>query len=166
MKTAEREAAPANEPDTSSWVDAAAALVPVEVLGLHALAISLWTTSKEVTVPPRLGETEATTHVVTTMTNETNLQIAFWALIALAVVIFVGGKLSNGSLNNGDFIRVFIPPLAFVAWTMLQPGTAFYAVFHHLDQGIRIFGAAFAVVILGYVAKWMGDKATESTPGV
>jgi hypothetical protein len=163
-QTAERQGAQAGEPDRSTFLDAAVALVPAEVLALHALAVGLWADTEEVAAPATPPGANPQTHVVTTVTNESALQGAFWVLIGLAVFIFIGGKVSTGTLRPLDGLRVFIPPLAFVGWTMLQQGTAFDAVFHHVDDGVRTWAAAVGVAVLGYLAKWLGDKATQSSP--
>ena len=151
--TARREAAPQetskreSPPGVGSYVDAMAALVPAEVLSLHALILSVTTETK--------GNT-------TTIVDGGTLSGAFLGLIVLSVVLYVAPRIQKwGRL---DFVRAAIPPLAFVVWTMLQRATAFDAVAPQLDPAPRTVIALFVAVILGLVAAGLANKADKQPP--
>src|SRR5437868_15448272 len=99
-------------PGLKTYVDVLAALVPAEVLAAHAAVLS-FTTKKQTAQ----GKTQ------TTITDATSLKIAFWGLIAASVVLYVLGHAAKW--KPADFLRVAIPPLAFVGWCMAQRTTAF-----------------------------------------
>jgi hypothetical protein len=160
-------------PANATWVDAVAALVPAEVLAIHAFAISKLTSTAEVgrdgnvvaTVTgqpehqlPDAGDAKT---VVTTTTDTTALKWTFWALVALAAGIYVFRAWSK--FNSWDLLRLLIPPSAFVLWTMLTPGSAFDAAFPgDLTEARRELIAVIGAVVLGYFAKKLGDQANSA----
>ena len=121
-------------PGVKTFVDALAALIPAEVLVAHALIIPMSTTTTK----------DAQGQVVTTITDEFTLHWVFGALIVVSVLLYVLGRLRN--LDRWDFLRVLIPPLAFVGWTMLQKMTAFDAVAPDFGTASR-----FSVAIIGAI---------------
>jgi hypothetical protein len=151
--TRTREAAPPGTtmsdrpPGVNTYVDALAALVPAEVLAVHALVIS-WAT-----------KTEAGT---TTITAPQQLTFWFWFLIVLAAVLYVAGL--RAVPRGWNLVRMVIPSAAFLGWTMLQPTTAFDAVGAALPADWRwTLGLALAVV-LGLVAALLGVVADRKAP--
>ena len=138
-----------NPPGVSTFVDALAALVPAEVLTLHALILSVTTT---------------TAAQVTTITDPTTLKWAFAGLILLSIALYVVPRLKNWGLL--DFVRVAIPPLAFVGWTMLQRSTAFDAIAPSLKDASRTVAGLFLATLLGLVAVTLARKADEKEPDV
>lgn len=133
-----------------AYVDAMAALVPAEILGLHAMILSVTTTTT----------TDATGEVTTTITEASTLQGAFWGLAALSVVLFVVPRIKVWT--RSDYFRMFIPPLAFVVWCMLQKTTAFDAVQSGLAEAPRTVIALFAAVVLGVFAGSLAMKAERT----
>src|SRR5258707_6671475 len=115
-------------PGLGTHIDAVAALVPAEVLAAHAVFLGFTTATTSSSNPP-----------ITTITQVGALQSAFWGLIALSIIIYVGGRLALGSSGRTalDWARLPIPALAFVAWTMLQKTTAFAAVWPSLSEAPR-----------------------------
>jgi hypothetical protein len=156
----QRERAPAgsrslqSKSGVSSYLDAVAALVPAEVLSLHAVILTFTTGAS--------GSGE------TTITEEGVLHWAFFGLIVLSVVLYLMPRILEQShsvkLNRLDIMRVLIPPLAFVAWTMLQPLTAFDAVFPEVTGAGRAVGALFLAVVLGIVATSLAKFAADRPP--
>ena len=69
-----------NPPGVSTFVDALAALVPAEVLTLHAVFLSVTTSTAE---------------KVTTITDATTLKWAFAGLIVLSIVLYVVPKVQK-----------------------------------------------------------------------
>jgi hypothetical protein len=138
-------------PGVKTYIDVLAALVPSEALTFHALVLSANTKT----------ETNVTTgEVVTTITNAGALWWAFWGCIVLSVILYWFGH-GAAAWDEWDYLRVLIPPIAFVGWVMLQKSTAFDAVLPNFDQGTRFVIALFIAVILGGLAKWLSDVADQ-----
>jgi len=136
-------------PGVSTYVDAFAALVPAEVLTLHALILPV---------------TTRTVNAATEITHPGTLSWAFLGLLLLSVVLYVAPRLVAGKWDRLDYLRTAIPPLAFVGWTMLQRATAFDAVFPNLAEAPRTVGALFLGVVLGLVAAALAYKADQKKP--
>jgi hypothetical protein len=117
--TTKREEAPPrtsssqSPPGVKTYVDTFAALVPAEVLTLHAMILSATT------------KIETNTTIITA--TET-LTWAFYGLLIVSIGLYVAPRLLAKERNHLDWIRMLIPPLALVGWTMLQRTTAFDAV--------------------------------------
>ena len=150
--TARREAAPPQKsksespPGVGSYVDAMAALVPAEVLSLHAMILSVTTSTQQGVIKIEDAQT---------------LSWAFLGLIVLSVVLYVAPRFKKW--DRLDYIRVIIPPLAFLAWTMLQRATAFDAV-SQLAPEPRTVIALFLAVLLGLTAAGLANKADKQPP--
>lgn len=136
-----------NPPGVSTFIDALAALVPAEVLTLHALILSVTTT---------------TAANVTTITDSATLKWAFGGLIVLSIVLYVVPRLRNWGML--DYLRVAIPPLAFVGWTMLQRSTAFDAIAPALKDAPRTAAGLFLAVLLGVLAATLASQADKKEP--
>jgi hypothetical protein len=138
-----------DSPGIKTYVDALAALVPAEVLAAHATILTFTTKTDNGTV---------------SITGGPALGIAFYALIGLSVVLYVGGRLMTAKWDAWDYVRSLIPPLAFVGWTMLQKATAFDAVAgNSLDEATRNVIALIGGVVLGVGAAALAYKA-DATP--
>jgi len=134
-------------PGLGSYVDALAALVPAEVLSVHAVLLTF---------------TTSTANKVTTIEATSTLAWSFYGLIALCVVIYVVGR---GNLADRlDWVRAAIPPLAFVAWTMLQRATAFDAINPSLPSEPRTAIGIFVAVILTLVTAALARMADQKAP--
>lgn len=136
-------------PGVSTYVDAFAALVPAEVLTLHALILSVTTKTAD-----------GTTQIVSPVT----LSWAFYGLVVLSIVLYVVARLMYAKWDRLDYLRVTIPPLAFLGWTMLQRATAFDAIFPNLGEAPRTVLALFLGVLLGIVAAALAYKADQRQP--
>jgi hypothetical protein len=141
-------------PSVSTYVDAMAALVPSEVLTLHAVVLSF------------------TTHVdkeTTTITAPETLKWSFYGFIVMAIVLYVVSRAVAKKWDQFDFARMFIPAFAFVAWTALQRTTAFDAAFLRFAEwpskaegtALRTVGALFLAVILGMAASYLAYQADQ-----
>jgi hypothetical protein len=134
-------------PGVKTYVDALAALVPAEVLSVHAATLTFTT------------KTDSTT-LSTTITDAGTLRWVFWALLVLGAAIYVIAKLyPESTWDKWDYARVLIPPLAFCGWTMLQKATAFDAVFPEMPSGTRSAIAIIGAVVLGLAASALAYKA-------
>lgn len=136
-------------PGVNTYVDALAALVPSEVLSLHAVILSVTTRT--------VG---ATTEIIDSAT----LSWAFFALLLLSAVFYVASRLLARQWDRLDYLRMAIPPLAFIGWTMLQRATAFDAVYPGLAEAPRTVGALLLGVVLGLAAAGLANKADEKIP--
>jgi len=128
------------------YIDAMAALVPAEVLAAHAVVISFTTTIE---------------NKVVTITNPHLLFWAFFGLCALSLFLYAVPRLAAKLWDNGwDWVRLFIPALAFVAWTMLQPTSAFDAVcsISQADRAVPVVILAPALGVLAAALAYSVDK--------
>ena len=149
-------------PGLNSYIDILAALVPAEVLAIHAIIIAAVTTTN----PGRQ----------TQITQPGTLRLAFRLLAGLAAVLFVLGRRpaptpaavlqQSGTsvprwqhLEWQDLIRVLIPPAAFVGWTMLEPTSAWNVVVPDMSTGTRTLIALVGAVLLAAVTKAMASHS-------
>lgn len=142
------------KPGVNRYVDAMAALVPAEVLALHAMLITILTESA-----PGPGDGETVIKILEAGT----LEMVFWALILLTFALYFLGR-GKKHANKLDWLRMLVPPSAFVAWTMLQPSTAFDAAFPDVSSPTRMTIALFAAVTLGALVTWLAGKADAAPP--
>jgi hypothetical protein len=156
-------------PGLRTYVDAFAALVPAEVLTLHALIISVTTKTSQIPAAPAAGTTTqaAAAETITTILPEAalTLEISFWALVALSVVLYAVPRYFGGKWDKFDWVRVAIAPLAFFGWTMLQRATAFDAAFPTMPPVGRTVSALFLGAILGAVTAGLALKADAKPTG-
>lgn len=133
-------------PGIKTYVDAFAALVPAEVLTLHAVVISVTTET-----------VENATKILPKATG--TLQVAFWGLVLMSIALYAAPRYFGGKWDKFDWVRVAIAPLAFFGWTMLQRATAFDAVFPEMDSIPRTVSALFLGAVLGSVTAGLAMKA-------
>lgn len=154
--TRQREEAPPggsdknDPPGVTTFVDTLAALVPAEVLALHAIFLAETTE----TVVNSEGES------VTTITQPGALQVVFWGLILMSLIFYLVGH-HRKRWDSLDWLRMLIPAFAFVGWTMAQKSTAFDAVWPNLQDVWRSIIAGFGAVLLGILVKLWADKADQ-----
>ncbi len=139
-------AATAGGPGIGAWIDAATALVPAEVLAVHAFLIQQVTSTTQ----------DAAGHPVATISSVGNAQVLFWVLLALSAAIYVAAHVK--SWDRWDFVRMLIPAAAFVLWSTLQNGTAFDAV-ASWSEFTRYLIGVIGVIGLGYLARVLAYKA-------
>ena len=175
-----REAAPpgtsttSSKPGVQTYMDAFAALVPAEVLTLHALIIAATTEIPKAAVAAASGAASAASAASSTAAAAlaqirpdavTTLEWSFWALVAASAVLYAAPRLLGGlKWDRFDYIRLLIAPLAFVGWTMLQRTTAFDAAFPELAQAPRTVIALFLGAALGAVAAALALQADAKPP--
>jgi hypothetical protein len=149
-------------PGLNSYIDILAALVPAEVLAIHAIIIAAVTTTNPG------GQTQ--------ITQPGTLRLAFWLLVGLATVLFVLGRRPTPTpaaalqqsgttvprwqhLEWQDLIRVAIPPAAFVGWTMLEPASVWNVVVPNMSTGTRTLIALVGAVLLAAVTKALASHS-------
>lgn len=140
-------------PGVRGYVDSLAALVPAEVLGLHAIVIGLTTTTVR----------QADGNSVMRIVDPSTLRLSFWGLVAISCAFYLVGH-RGGPWTRGDYGRVLIPPASVVLWTMLQPGSAFDAVAPGWAQTSRITTATFGAIALGLIAGQLSRTADSVQP--
>ena len=151
-----------SKPGIQTYMDAFAALVPAEVLTLHALIISA-TTHME-TIAGSAPEKAATLASSILPDGMRTLQMSFWGLLAMSIALYAIPRYSGGDWDRFDWIRTLIAPLAFVGWAMLQRTTAFDAMFPALTQPPRTVMALFLGAILGATTAALALKADNKKP--
>ena len=87
--------------------------------------------------------------------------ILLYALIVLGIILYVVG--AKDGWDDADYVRVCIPPLAFVGWTMIQDNTAFDALVDWHSQ-LRFFIPAVGAILLGALAASLARKADRDSP--
>ncbi len=118
---------------------------------------------------------------ITLISAPDTLSAAFWGLIALSVLLYLvprghsAWKYSTTPLSGWhwyraisvvDWVRATIPPLSFVAWTMMQRATAFDAAFPDMSQANRtVFGLFLAVMVLAVAASVAFEPVEETDSG-
>lgn len=131
-----------------TWQDAMAALVPAEVLALHAVAMSYGTTTKG-----------AGASAVTSITHPSQMAVVYVALMVLAYVLYLTGA---RTARRGQWLRALVPVAAFVLWTMIQPSTAFDALGIDMTSFARTMSAIIGAVVLGGVADALAKRALKA----
>lgn len=151
----------AQPPGLNSYIDILAALVPAEVLAVHAIIISAVTTTSR-------GQTQ--------ITQPTTLRLAFWLLAGLSMVLFLLGRRPAPTpadvrqqpgaqvprwqrLEWQDVIRAAIPPLAFTGWTMLVPTSVWNVVDSGMSGGTRMLIAMVGAVFLAALTKALASHS-------
>ena len=151
--TRSREEAPAKVPTgTKIYVDALAALVPAEVLALHALVVSVATDHQS-----KGGSTAAV------ITDSGWLEASFYILLAVSMFLYAIGHFRR-NWDAWDWIRMLLPAGAFAAWCLIQPTSAWDAVAPGMSTAGRIIVGAVAAVVLGAVAAALAGKASDMPP--
>jgi hypothetical protein len=146
----------ASPPGVKTYVDALTALVPAEVLALHAFMVEATTNTKKIH-----GK------AVTTVTDAGALEATFWVCIGLSVLLFVTSRLiaAKGRWRGWDYARALVPPIAFVLWTIVQKSTAWDAVSpDSLTEATRALIGASGAVVLGVAAAALGIQLNKSEP--
>lgn len=179
----DEEDAPAKEPATvNGYVEAMAALIPAEVLALHALILGATTrivpantidTAARAAITGTPEAAGATAGTITLISDAASLEAAFWLLGLMSMALYLvpriyaawtAAKADNtnwrAQMGAADWARAAIPPLAFTGWTMLQRATAFDATFPQLTESQRtVFGLLLAAVVIA-AASWLAYKPT------
>jgi hypothetical protein len=128
------------------YVEAMAALVPTEVLTLHALILSATTQiiptesmggEAKSAIAEEMGTAGTAPNAITVISDAGSLEIAFWVLALISMALYLVPRLYaawtaakeektswRAQMGPADWARAAIPPLAFTAWTMLQRATA------------------------------------------
>lgn len=186
--TTAQTAAAAKSDNIGQYVQALSGLIPTEVLTLHALTLTVTTTvlapgdatHKAVVDAAASGAEERQqmgSAAITAISAPGTLEAAFWGLIALSILLYLvpRGYMAWKSADPAiparhwyrrmrfvDWIGVAIPPLSFLAWTMLQRTTAFDAAFPHVEEANRTVIGLFLAVVLVAVSGWIAFKPVEA----
>ena len=92
------------ETDTNKYVALIAALVPADVLAIHAIVLSLTTTTDDAGT--------------TSITNAGLLGNSFIVLVIVSAALYLLGR-GLKEFKPKDLILLVIPPLSFAAWAAL-----------------------------------------------
>jgi|688.fasta_scaffold1028863_1 hypothetical protein len=149
--------------NVSNYVEALSALIPAEVLTLHALILSQTTKIEQAT-----GGGDST---LTTISDPQTLKFAFYGLLLMSFLLYAAPRLYGAwraagnaikgvlaQLDAADLARAVIPPLAFVAWSMLQRATAFDAAYPWISESQRTVSGLFLASALVAAASWLAFK--------
>jgi hypothetical protein len=137
------------KPGIRPYIDTLAALVPAEVLGLHAFVLTLTTET----------ETASDGTETTTITRADLMEKAWWAMLFLPIFLYAFGHFAK-RWDGWDFVRMLIPAAAFAGWTMAQSPSAYDAV-ADWSMEARYIIVAIGTIALGAVAAALSGKADE-----
>ena len=140
-------------PGLGTYLDAMAALVPAEVLAAHAVILTSTTTSA---ADPATGE------LVVTVTSPGALKLSFWALLVLSVGLYWLGR--QNSPRRGDWLRMMVPPAAFVVWCLLQLPSAYDGAFPGATEDYRFTVGIILAVALSALSVLLAKTADNSPP--
>jgi len=115
------------------YLAAVAALVPADILGLHAFLLLLTTNTDEAGT--------------TTITDETLLGYGLFVLLGTSVVLFVFGH-GLAKWTPRDFGLLLIPLVSFLAWAALLGTSALTPWVESIPRNMLLFGAAIAAVVV------------------
>jgi hypothetical protein len=127
------------------FIDILAALVPAEVLAAHAAILSF--TSK-------VG-LDSDGNPITVITNPGTLRWTFFALLASSVMLYLLAHPPMKKLR--DWLRLPIPPLAFLAWTFLQKPSAADVIWPNFVLPDRLAASVLAAILLAGATKALAD---------
>ncbi len=142
-------------PGMPTILDGLAALVPAEVLVVHAFLATQYVES---------GPDGGTTAVIA---DAVNFGRAFYVLAIAATVLFLATRIA-GARGGGapferlDVVRALIPGVAFCAWAMLLEASAFDAAYPHFDDGLQLLLAVCGYLALGALGTVLGKRADAS----
>ncbi len=152
-------------PGRSHYVEVVAALVPAEVLSLHAVIMSYVLNARPGVgnVSPQSGANEGGHTAMNWISalpkaDVDVLKWSFFGLILLSLALYAFPRFIARHWDKFDWIRMSIAPIAFCAWTMLQPVTAFDALGMSITPLGRTVAALFLAVILAGVANALSKK--------
>ena len=151
-------------PGLNSYIDILAALVPAEVLAIHAIIIAAVTTTnargarRRSPSPPRCawrsGCWPAGRGVVRARPAPGPTPAAVQQQSGTSVPRWQ-------HLEWQDLIRIGIPPAAFVGWTMLEPASAWNVVVPDMSSGTRTLIALVGAVFLAAVTKALASHSDK-----
>jgi len=160
--TAKRTAAPAGQsqataaPEMGTYIDTLVALVPAEALALYA----------GVVIPFSTQTVSAHGKNMAVISDPTLLRWSCAGLLALSSLLYLAGRRGQGvPFNSWDVLRVFIPPIAFTAWMLVQNPGVWDIWWPGSSIGERTVIAAFAAVLLAVAANLLGQQA-DAAPGM
>jgi IPT/TIG domain len=157
--TAKRTAAPAGQsqaasaPGFGTYIDALAALVPAEALAVYAGVVIPYST-QTVSVHGR---------DMTVISDPSLLEWSCAGLLALSSLLYLVGR-QQVPFNLSDVPRLFIPPMAFTAWMLVQNPGVWDIWWPGSSIGERTVIAAFGAIVLGIAASLLGQQA-DAMPG-
>jgi hypothetical protein len=138
--------------DVNKFVDSVAALVPAEALAAHALIYARVT---------RTEETESDVLTVTII-HPTEAWIGWLVCLALTFFLYVAPHVLKRAFGRGDVVRMVIPPMAFVAWTLVLETSLFDAV-DDWTAGTRVVVGVGVGGLALVLSRIFADKAEEES---
>jgi len=139
-------------PGVKPIADALAALVPAEVLAIHAAVVS----DQITTASNKAGE------LVTTIKDPTVLKVTFVVLLIASMVLYRFGLQQKVlQFDRFEWVGLFIPPIAFF-WTLLQEPSALDAWWGGALEGYRLLIVLVFGSILVLIAQRLGAQIDQN----
>lgn len=142
-------------PRWPAWIDSALAVVPAEALIVQAVILE----ACDSTGRNDLGQ------VTVTLIHPWAAVIGLLALLAASIALYVASRTlaAGGRRWHGpDFLRVLIPPMALLVWTVGMPGSLMDAVWPDRDAGQRFWICLVAGLGLLLLAYLLAPRPGES----
>lgn len=143
-------------PGVGLWVDSVLAMFPAEALLAQAIVLAL---------VERRGRDPLTGYPTEAMTSPRGALIAFGVitLCTLGLFMIAVAVASQGTYRAAtSWLRMLIPSLAFIGWTVLVPGSLFDAIAPGLSDAWRISAVLGAAVVIAVAATWLAADASNS----
>lgn len=138
-----------SESSLKAFVDILAALIPAELIAAHGAILGFGTET--------IADPEGTTRIA----NPDALRFFFFVLLITGPALYIIGRGRN-DWGRADVIRLLIPAVAFVGWTMLQRPSMWDAVEPNTPDvwryGIPIAGS----IVLGAIVARVNTPAPGS----
>jgi hypothetical protein len=145
-----QEASVAKATAPSKAADVISAIVPAEALVLYSTI-----------VVPQVTTT-GTKGMRVAISDPGLFKGSIIALAILSAVLYLAGRLKNGSLNVWDVPRLLIPAIAFLCWSGLQTPSGLHLIITGLTPNTLVVFGAVGGVALAAVAAAIGYKADPS----
>jgi len=160
--TSARESSPkdsgTNDPVTgvSKYIDSISGLVPAEVLALHSVIVTVNTKSNA----PEIADTGNEPGLLSDVFTDPAIMVyAFWALLAMTIGLYIVNRYKDW--NKHDYLRMVIPAISFILWTLLQKGSAIDALNLPLSIPARLTIALIGSAAVGIAATSFASAAAQ-----
>lgn len=160
---------PAAVPDNRAYLTALASLVPSEVIAVHTAYANQLRGKFEENQKKREADISAAKNGNAAALQQVKvhdaplearklfdasdafaLQVLFWGGILVTILLYLWGR---GKVSLREFGLSLIPATAYVVWMMLQPASAFDAVFSLAGAERGIIAVLLAVVLIQVSAR-------------
>ncbi len=139
------EAEPTPAERLAAFAQKVAALVPAEVLTVHAIVLAYATSSDD--------------DGSTIVEKPDLLKATFVVLLITAAILYAIGRYGPPAWKPVDWLRMILPAIAFAAWTMLTGTSAATPWFEDIDRGWLLLAGGVAAALALAIADRVVPKS-------